>query len=106
MITLHLGIGEGDVQQMTFENEKELRTYVDDIKSYNFKCVWLASTGGAYGEIFIHESLSIISGLILDQYLLEGDENETIHLHEYPTYEDAYKVATDMREGNPLCYGS
>ena len=106
MITLYLGIGEGDVQQMTFENDKELRDYIKEIESYKFKCVWLVSSGGEYGEIFIHESLSIINLLIAEQYLYEGEENETIHLHEYPTYEDAYKVATDMREGNPLCYGS
>ena len=26
------------------------------------------------------------------------------HIHEYESYDDAYKVAKDMMEGHPLCY--
>lgn len=29
-----------------------------------------------------------------------------IFLQEYPSYEDAYKVALDMKEVSPLCYSS
>ena len=39
--------------------------------------------------------------------LLEGlfnKNNIDIHLQEYESFEDAYKVALDMRECNPLCY--
>lgn len=28
----------------------------------------------------------------------------TVHIQMYESYEDAYAVALDMREGNPLCY--
>ena len=27
-----------------------------------------------------------------------------LHLHEYASYEDAYLVALNMREANPMCY--
>lgn len=27
-----------------------------------------------------------------------------VHFHAYESYEDAYIVARDMRESNPLCY--
>ena len=33
-----------------------------------------------------------------------GSFDLTFHLHEYGSYEDAYKVALDMMQGHPLCY--
>lgn len=35
---------------------------------------------------------------------LFNKENIDIHLQEYDSYEEAYKVALSMREPNPLCY--
>ena len=49
MIELYLGIGEGDVECLTFNNNKDLIDYIKEILNYNFDCVWLASTGGERG---------------------------------------------------------
>ncbi|MCK4904479.1 MAG: HAMP domain-containing histidine kinase, partial [Candidatus Marinimicrobia bacterium] len=46
----------------------------------------------------------IVSTGIVDYEGCSDLDGCDIHLHEYECYEDAYKVATDMREGNPLCY--
>lgn len=105
MIELYLGIGEGDLELIKFDDEKELRLYLREIRKRKFKGVWLVSPGSENGEIFVHESLLLIDCLIVDEYLISTDLGcRTIHLHLYDTYEDAYSVALYMREGNPLCY--
>tara|TARA_B110000211_G_C13989893_1_gene513484 strand:+ start:585 stop:911 length:327 start_codon:yes stop_codon:yes gene_type:complete len=105
MIELYLGIGSGDIEVISFEDEKELRLYLKEIRKRKFNGVWLASSGNDNGEIYIHESLLLIDCLIADQYLISNDLGcRKIHLHLYDTFEDAYNVALYMREGNPLCY--
>lgn len=107
MITLHLGIGDLDVEKMTFARPIELTDYIEDIATYNFNCVWLVSGGGEYAEIMITERIDKILLAIAHDHWddINCKKDSVLHMHEYPTYEDAYKAATDMREGNPLCYG-
>jgi hypothetical protein len=31
-------------------------------------------------------------------------EGDACHIHEYSSYEEAYKVALDLKETSPLCY--
>jgi len=111
MITLHLGIYEGEVQRITFNSKKDLLDYLHDIKKSNFECIWLCSGEGdiGYDEILITESIDTvelaINGLVFSLFEDElENKNFDLHLHEYQTYEDAYKVALDMREPNPKCY--
>lgn len=51
-------------------------------------------------EVIVESDLSIVYLLISNQDYSDCD----IHLHEYGSFEDAYAVALDMRESNPLCY--
>jgi len=108
MITLHLGIYEGDVKALSFNNRIELVEYILEIKKRIKNRVWLLSNEGETGNIFITEKLDlielIVSTGIVDYEGCSDLDGCDIHLHEYECYEDAYKVATDMREGNPLCY--
>jgi hypothetical protein len=98
MITLHLAIYSGDVERMEFINRRELTNFILELKK--FDCIWLFTDDGENGEIIITENISILVNAFLSN-ILQGN---TLHLQEYQTYEDAYAVALDMREGNPKCY--
>ena len=98
---LNLGIGSGDVAKFTFENTAELLDFINEVfKSYDNKVVWLYCYGGENGEIIVTENSGLIFMLVCEGIAF----SDAIHIHEYPTYEDAYKVALDMREENPKCY--
>tara|TARA_R110000823_G_scaffold223577_1_gene351689 strand:+ start:66 stop:389 length:324 start_codon:yes stop_codon:yes gene_type:complete len=98
---LNLGIGSGDVAKFTFENTAELLDFINEVfKSYDNKVVWLYCYGGENGEIIVTENSGLIFMLVCEGIAF----SDTIHIHEYPSYEDAYKVALDMREENPKCY--
>ena len=100
-IKLNLGLGNGDVVIFLFDSIDELLIYINEVFiSYEGKVVWLYTSGGERGEIVITENGSTIIQLIS----YGAVDGRTVHLHEYPTYEDAYKVALDMREGHPKCY--
>lgn len=52
-------------------------------------------------EIYIESDFYIIYEIVLQNL----DYSDTIiHLQEYESFQDAYKVALDMRESNKLCY--
>ena len=70
-----------------------------------FDCIWLVTEDGSDGEIMITECVDRI--IISATYGHWNFDNETTNLfvQEYQTYESAYRVALDMREGNPRCYG-
>ena len=75
--------------------------YMEELKQFN--CIWLATTDGEFGEIIITENLTkLLLALAHDHWELKDGCN--FYVQEYQTYEDAYKVALDMREGNPKCY--
>ena len=100
---LNLAIGEGDVKEFDFGHRDELLDFINEVfKSYDNKVVWLYCYGGENGEIIVAENSGLIFMLVCEGIVC----SDTIHIHEYPTYEDAYKVALDMREGNPKCYNT
>jgi hypothetical protein len=100
MITLHLGINDGDVEQMEFSTRGELTNFILELKRFN--CIWLFTDDGENGEIIITENISILLNAFLNN-IVQGN---ILHLHEYQSYEDAYAVALDMRESNPKCYNN
>lgn len=55
-------------------------------------------------EIFISEYLYSIYEIVATDSLGFHDCTK-FHLHEYESFQDAYDVALNMREENPLCYG-
>ena len=69
------------------------------------KHVWLATENGEKGEIIITESIdTLISAVNAGVFNLLLNGSQPFFLQQYDTYEDAYAVALDMREGNPKCY--
>ena len=103
MITLHLGIGKGDVKRFELRSTNELLDYLEKFKQYDR--VWLCSGKSPESEIVITQSIDVILQAIAhDNWDVSLTRNSELHIHEYESYEDAYKVALDMREGNEKCY--
>lgn len=108
MIQLNLGIGEGDVKVIELENVSQLLDYTGRSSELMIEGVWLATGRGRYSEIFITDNIDMVSHAIgVDLWEELNDEvNSIFHIHHYDSFEDAYKVALDMREGHELCYNS
>lgn len=104
MITLYIAIGkEESIPSIEFGNTNELIDYIEGLKQFN--CVWLCSGKSPNSEIVITEDVDvIISAINTDFWMVSLAKDCQLHIHEYPSYEDAYKVALDMREGNNKCY--
>jgi hypothetical protein len=99
-VTLHIAIGDGDVVQYNFETLKELIDFISRLA--DFECVWLMTTNSPNYEIVVTESISFMCHLLAVKSFHGGDN--VLHIHEYPTYEDAYKVALDMRADKPNAF--
>ena len=107
MEKLYLGIGDGNVQTFEFKTPYDLKDYLIEIENSFKNIVWLFCLEN---EIFISESFDTFFTFI-GEYI--GAENESeldleyaditeYYLQEYQSYEDAYAVALEMREGNKL----
>ena len=99
MISLNLGIYDGEVMNLKFENTFELMEYIELLK--DFDCVWLIAGNN---EILVTESLKNAYQYIRNGFFFLLGSEQILHIHEYQSYEDAYKVALDMREISPKCY--
>jgi len=99
MIKLHLAIYDGDIPAIPFENKQDLIDYVFELQK--FDCVWLFTTGCDNGEIIVTENILFLI-MVINISTIQGD----IFIQEYPSYEDAYAVALDMKESNPKCYNN
>ena len=103
MINLNLAIYEGDVKKIEFHTKENLCDYLKELKRFN--CIWLATKSDLFGEILITENVDfIINSIKNDMIKLHLQKPVNFFVQEYQTYEDAYKVALDMREPNPNCY--
>ena len=105
MIHLNLGIYDGAVEVIKFNLISELCEYLKELEM--FDCIWLATEDGEKGEILITENLqTLISAVENSHFNLVWNSPQNFHVQEYQTYEDAYKVALDMREPNHRCYNT
>ena len=105
MINLHLGIYEGEVCVVDFDEMDDFISYI----KYNlseFDCIWLAVVDNCdYEEILVTENTDTLFNSFVNGFFNIGINNDVhIHIQEYQTYEDAYAVALSMREANPKCY--
>ena len=68
------------------------------------KVFLLALDDGYELELIVTENYGTMCCFI-EGYIQEMMSNDlVISLHEYDSYQDAYKVALDMKEESPLCY--
>lgn len=110
MIILNLAIHDGEVEVMEFKTVEELIEFIEELK--RFDCIWLVADESDINdditsscEILITEDVyTIISAIGVDFFSCSLRKDSKLFIQEYQSYEDAYKVALDMREGNPKCY--
>jgi hypothetical protein len=116
MINLHYAsidqwMSETDIEKLKFKTSKALQRWI----TLNIACerpygiVYLLTTNSDENEsntdIFIFEkSYKVVSLFKNIEAHLNSLHQKDVFLQEYKTYEDAYAVALDMREGNELCY--
>lgn len=117
-----LDLNGQDIQELNFEDTLELTAFVMSGTSTD-EVVFLISIGD---EVIVTESILFVLKYLqgelyhkpifdntlrdlqkeFDDLLNEVTKttNIDIFLQEYSTYEEAYKVALEMREQSPLCY--
>jgi hypothetical protein len=110
MKTLHYGalpLGS-EIEQIEFDTARELSSYLFDKADKSKKLVYIITFN--MGDdcsscpIFIEEDATALLSLMFVHGDFYEEFVDTFFLQEYESYEDAYKVAMDMREPNPLCY--
>lgn len=96
---------QGDIPCLEFPSIEEVRSFITSIvyplKMVNKKVYVVA----IQDEVIVTEN-----GLLVEE-LFDGNlnsaypfyEGEDIFIQEYSSYEEAYKVALDMKEVSPLC---
>lgn len=103
MVHLNLAIYEGEIEIIKFITLTELCEYLQELE--RFDCIWLAAEDGEKGEILITENVqTLINAVKNSHFNLLWNSPQNFFVQEYQSYEDAYKVALDMRETNPRCY--
>jgi len=103
MVYLNLAIYEGEIEVIKFITLSELCEYLQELE--RFDCIWLATEDGEKGEILITENVqTLINAVKNGHFNLLWNSPQNFFVQEYQSYEDAYKVALDMRETNPRCY--
>ena len=89
------------------EVQQKIRSYgLREDRVYLLCMTPLKDDEPTFVEIIVTENLAIIKDFI-ESYEIEYDllcPKIAVHLQMYESYEDAYAVALDMREGNILCY--
>ena len=111
-INLHLGIcHDSDIEKIVFNDHKEMLDYINEIDEYyqsdRLKGVWLFTTSSEFGEIIVTENIEVILSFMkfCEPYCLSKNEKGFhYHLFLQESFESCYRIASDMREGNPLCY--
>jgi len=114
-ITIHYAEGKNLANDIVKIKLKTSKDYIDFLKSVyakdDKKTVYLFTSNFCFDPDDVHNEFNkeiyIESdfGLIYCAALRILDYSDTeIFLQEYESFEDAYKVALDMRECNPLCY--
>jgi hypothetical protein len=104
MITLHFSkINSDEIKQSTFTKKSELISALS-LKDHVVYLVYMERLkDGNDGEVFVSDNDDSIY-LVLDGFLREIEPDCDISVHEYESYEEAYKVALDIKEVNELCY--
>ncbi len=101
---------QGDIPCYEFQGIEDLRTFVNGIidQHSGFKAENMVYLIAIQDDVFVTENLQLV------QELFDGNlnsaypfyEGEDIFIQEYQSYQEAYKVALDMKEDSPLCYSS
>lgn len=103
---------EGDIPVFEFEKIDSMIEFIKKNETGKKRQVYLFTTHPCEdNEIIVSEYISFITSCIDSEDLASPQDgvfgyplNADFHLQAYESYESAYAVALDMKEGNPLCY--
>lgn len=95
---------QGDIPCFEFESKYEMLDYVTKLYNNN----WVTYLDKVC-LIAISDHLIVVNSMnrilnFINAELNHIDFDTDVFLQEYPSYEQAFKVALDMKEGDPLCY--
>jgi len=105
-ITLRLAIDDNEIEDIIFDNYVYCLDYlntIQQIKGMIFLAVWDRGHP-CEEEIFINSNPHRLINFLEQDYLREENLPTVLNFHNYNSFEDAYKVALDMREPHQLCY--
>jgi hypothetical protein len=98
---LSVGIYDGDCDEVLFYSKEDVIDFILKLKP--FDCVWLV-TGESHQILVTEDVDKIIECFNINLFDVSIEEDKTLFIQEYQSYEDAYAVALDMMEENPKCY--
>lgn len=91
---------QGDIPCVELQSFREAYAFIESVLYPETKNkVYLLAVED---EIFISETASLICKMYKDA--ISYSKQKEIFLQEYQSYEDAYRVALDMKEVSALCY--
>lgn len=90
-----------DIKEIPFYGFNQMEEELDSIfYPINVNIVYLIAIGD---EILVTDNVTDIDMEIF-WHLFNICDSDEIYVQEYNSYEEAYKVALEMKEENPLCY--
>lgn len=93
---------EGDIPQKIFETNFDLNQYVLEKTKEKTNTVFLVSYDD---EEFLTDSFKVLFQFLNTMFMnVKSCTSYQVFVFEFGSYEEAYKVALDMKETNPLCY--
>lgn len=93
-----------DIEILTFDNDKEMFVFLCAELHPDDECVYILAIGDKPDSvIYIDHVTGHILGML--NFMMDGITEEQVFLFVEKTYEDAYKLATDMKEETGLAYG-
>jgi hypothetical protein len=95
---------DGETPLLTFKSRRQRKLFILDklLDTRGEKVfVLVIDYGGGLNSVYVFDKWHCIRFLETDSF---GSEHYTFSLYEYESYQDAYKVALDMKEESPLCY--
>lgn len=120
MIKLHYAplVLDGDIPCYEFDEIDQIREYFEGLVSkvmvngqhgnYRDSEIVYVFSYDAPGvndeEVFVTSKIYFIADLFTQVDFFGFDLIPAFYLQEYASYEEAYKVALDMKETSPLCY--
>ena len=112
-LTLHLGIDENHltIEEHNLENHAHMigiiANVMGDYKAGHLKGIWLFTTSSELGEVIVTQNLEVVLDFLTHCKPFcysKNDDGLHYHLFLQESFESCYSIASDMREGNPLCY--
>jgi hypothetical protein len=109
----HCPLSEGIENNYQFANMTELMLWIEDYlesQFYDGQKVYLYTTQSEEdenNEIIVTERKLVLHDAFIEDYTSDASIRPKVYfVQEYPSFEDAYKVALSMKETSKVCYSN